>query len=148
VYWKWCERKFSRPIWDNICIATDQKGCCHDLIWGAIWIGTDVKECCHDLIWSAMWIGKDVTGSYHDKFDVICGLEQMLTMLSWPNSRCSFDWKRCGWKLSRPIWGTIWIESDVKWCCHDLICGVMCIGKIWMEDIKNNLRHNVDWKRG
>jgi hypothetical protein len=25
-----------------------------------------------------MWIGKDVTGSFHDKFEVICGLEQMI----------------------------------------------------------------------
>jgi hypothetical protein len=25
-----------------------------------------------------MWIGKDVTGSFQDRFDVLCGLEQMI----------------------------------------------------------------------
>jgi hypothetical protein len=25
-----------------------------------------------------LWIGNDVTGSFHDKFEVICGLEQMI----------------------------------------------------------------------
>jgi hypothetical protein len=68
-------------------------------------------------------------------------------MLSLPNSRCSVDWKKCDWKISRPISGNMWIVSDVKWCCHDLICGDMCIGKIWIEDIKTNIRFFVDWHR-
>jgi hypothetical protein len=25
-----------------------------------------------------MWIGKNVAGSYHDKFEIPCGLEQMI----------------------------------------------------------------------
>jgi hypothetical protein len=25
-----------------------------------------------------MWIGKDVTGSFHEKFEVLCGLHQMI----------------------------------------------------------------------
>jgi hypothetical protein len=25
-----------------------------------------------------MWIGKDVRGSFHEKFDVQCGLDQMI----------------------------------------------------------------------
>jgi hypothetical protein len=25
-----------------------------------------------------MWIGKDVTGCFHDKFEVLCGLEQII----------------------------------------------------------------------
>jgi hypothetical protein len=25
-----------------------------------------------------MWIGKDVTGTFQDKFEVFCGLEQMM----------------------------------------------------------------------
>jgi hypothetical protein len=25
-----------------------------------------------------MWIGKDVTGRFPDKFEVLCGLEQMI----------------------------------------------------------------------
>jgi hypothetical protein len=25
-----------------------------------------------------MWIGNDVAGSFHDKFEVLCGLEQMI----------------------------------------------------------------------
>jgi hypothetical protein len=25
-----------------------------------------------------MWIGEDVTGRFHDKFEVQCGLEQMI----------------------------------------------------------------------
>jgi hypothetical protein len=25
-----------------------------------------------------MWIGKDVTGSFHDKFEGVCGLDQMI----------------------------------------------------------------------
>jgi hypothetical protein len=54
-------------------------------------------------------------------------------MLSWPNSRCSLDWKRCDWKFTRRIWGTIWIVSDMKWWCHDLIWGDTCIRKDEMK---------------
>jgi hypothetical protein len=25
-----------------------------------------------------MWIGNDVAGGFHDKFEVLCGLEQMI----------------------------------------------------------------------
>jgi hypothetical protein len=25
-----------------------------------------------------MWTGKDVTGRFHEKYEVICGLEQMI----------------------------------------------------------------------
>jgi hypothetical protein len=76
--WKECESKFSRQIWANISIATELKGCCHDLIWGAMFIGTDVKECCNDLIWSAMFIGNYVKGIFHEQFDAKYGLEQMI----------------------------------------------------------------------
>jgi hypothetical protein len=43
-----------------------------------MWIGTDDIRCCHDQLYIAISIGKDVTGSFHDKFEVICGLEQMI----------------------------------------------------------------------
>jgi hypothetical protein len=43
-----------------------------------MWIGTDEKGCGHDQIERAIWIGKNVTGSFHVKFEVICGLEQMM----------------------------------------------------------------------
>jgi hypothetical protein len=41
-------------------------------------IGTDDKGCWHDKMESDLWIGKDVTGSFHDKFQILCGLEQMI----------------------------------------------------------------------
>jgi hypothetical protein len=25
-----------------------------------------------------MWIGKNIAGSFHDKFEILCGLEQMI----------------------------------------------------------------------
>jgi hypothetical protein len=43
-----------------------------------MWIGTDDKGCWHDKFESALWNGKDVTGRFLDKFEVKCGLKQML----------------------------------------------------------------------
>jgi hypothetical protein len=48
--WEICDRKISRPIWNNIWIRSDDRGWCHDLICGEMWIGTDDKGCCHDPI--------------------------------------------------------------------------------------------------
>jgi hypothetical protein len=32
----------------------------------------------NDQFYSSMWIGKYITGSFHDKFEVLCGLDQMM----------------------------------------------------------------------
>jgi hypothetical protein len=40
------------------------------------------------------------------------------------------------------------IGTVVKRCCHDLICGVMWIGKDVKESIHGtNLTYDVDWNR-
>jgi hypothetical protein len=38
------------------------------------------------------------------------------------------DWEVCDRKISRTIWNTMWIRSDDRGWCHDLIWGVMWIG--------------------
>jgi hypothetical protein len=43
-----------------------------------MWIGTDDKGCSHYQCESAISFGSDVTGSFHDKFEVVCGLEEMI----------------------------------------------------------------------
>jgi hypothetical protein len=51
-----------------------------------------------------MWIGIDLTGIIHEKFEVLCGLEQMI--------RDDFSTKYevlCG------------LEQILNQCCHDLI---------------------------
>jgi hypothetical protein len=70
--------KISRPIWRTMLIRSDDGNWCLDQIWGDIWIGTHDNGCCTDQIYSAMWIGNYVAGSIHDKFEVLCGLEQMI----------------------------------------------------------------------
>jgi hypothetical protein len=42
-----------------------------------MWIRTNVKVFCIDLIRGALLIGMYVSGSFHDKFEVLCGLDQM-----------------------------------------------------------------------
>jgi hypothetical protein len=34
VDWKWCGRKFSRPIWSTVWNRSDDRECYHDLILG------------------------------------------------------------------------------------------------------------------
>jgi hypothetical protein len=43
-----------------------------------MWIGTDDKGCCLDPNLSAIWIGNNLTGIFQNKYDVICGFEQMI----------------------------------------------------------------------
>jgi hypothetical protein len=73
-----CGRIISRQFWNNICNRTDDRGWWHDLIFRALWIGTDVSDCSHDLIWSVMWTGIFVPWSSFDKFEELCGLEQVI----------------------------------------------------------------------
>jgi hypothetical protein len=122
------EWKISRPIWVNMWIGTDDKGWCHDLIWGAILIGTDDKDCCHDLIWIATLIQKDVTERFDDQLQWLFDWNSCETMLSWLNLRCYVDLNGSERKFSHQIWGTMWIGTDVKVCCHDEIWGVMWNG--------------------
>jgi hypothetical protein len=75
---KLCEKKHSRPIWNNMWIRSGDRGRCYDLIWGDIWIGTDDRGICHDQIGSGMFIWKDVTGSIHDNFEVLFDLKMMI----------------------------------------------------------------------
>jgi hypothetical protein len=146
VYWWWYVWKISRPIWWTMWIGTDVKGCCHDQIWGYMWngtddkgwcpdliwcsmlIGTDDKRCSHDLIWSATLIRKDVSERFDDQLEWICDWNSCEKMQSWPNLRCYVDWKGCERKILRQIWGTMWIRTDVKGCCHDKIRGLMWKG--------------------
>jgi hypothetical protein len=130
---------------------------CHDLIWGPLWIATDVKDCSYDIFWSDMKIGNYVTESYHDQFEIICGLEQMIEDDVWPNEgdiwkgidykwccldqflQCYVDRQGCYRKLSRPIWSTMWIRSDDRVWCHDLLWGDIWIGTddkgCWHDEI-------------
>jgi hypothetical protein len=59
-------------------------------------------------------------------------------MFSWPNLSWYVCWKIYEWKVSRRIWGTMWIGTDGKGWCRDLICGAMLIGtddKGWCRDL-------------
>jgi hypothetical protein len=49
-------------------------------------------------------------------------------MLSWTNLRWYIYWKWYKWKISGPIWGTMWIGTDDNGWCHELIWGAMLIG--------------------
>jgi hypothetical protein len=80
----------------------------------SIWISSDDRVWCHDLIWGALWIGRDSE-----------------IIFLWPNLKCNVDWKISFWKLSRPIWSTMWIRSGDRGWCHDLICGHM---RVWTDD--------------
>jgi hypothetical protein len=73
-----------------------------------------------------MWIGKDETGSFHDQFDVLCGLEQMINLMTWLNLRCF-------------CFGT-----DEKECCHDVIWSVMWFGNMRPVDVTTNMNQYVD----
>jgi hypothetical protein len=145
--WKVCDVKLSRPIWSTMLIRTSDRGWCHDVIWGALWIGENCEimlswlnlKCCvdwnacdrklswtiwctmlirtddrrwgYDLIWGAVWIGAD-----------------SLIMLSWPNLKCYVNWKGCNRKLSQQIWNNLWIITDDRGWCHDVIWVDMWIG--------------------
>jgi hypothetical protein len=102
-----------------------------------------------------MSIGMYVTGSFHDQFEIIFGLEQLIKddvwrnlrwsvdsnkcerMLYWHILKCYEDWKWYDTKISRRIWGTIWIRTDDRGWCHDQILGDIWIGtddKGWCHD--------------
>jgi hypothetical protein len=46
-------------------------------------------------------------------------------MMSRPFLKCYVDWNGCYRKLSRTIWRTMWIRSDDRGLCHDLIWGAL-----------------------
>jgi hypothetical protein len=125
-------------------------------IWSEYMTGTLVKRCCHIIICGVMWIGKDVKGSFHDKFGVLWGLEQMWNdaVMTEFEDLCGMGqmirdavmthfemlgrWKLCESKLSRPLWDTIWIGTDMAGFCHDLIWVDLWIGtddKGWCHDL-------------
>jgi hypothetical protein len=76
--WNIYERKLSRQIWCNMRIGTDDRFWCHDLIWADILKGTDEIGCCLKQITIAICIRKDVKAIFHDKFEVLCGLEEII----------------------------------------------------------------------
>jgi hypothetical protein len=53
---------------------------------------------------------------------------------------CSLDWKGCDRKLSWQIWSTMWIRTDDRGWCHDLLWGAMWIG----IDV-NECCHDLFW---
>jgi hypothetical protein len=65
-------------------------------------------------------------------------------MLSWPNLKCNVNWKGCDRKISRQIWGNIWIRTDVKICCLDKIEVLFWLKKMWLEAFTTNFRFYVD----
>jgi hypothetical protein len=76
-----------------------------------MWFRSDDKGWCHELKICAFWIG--------------AGSE---IMLLWPNLKCYVDWKWCYRKISRPIGSNIWIRTNDRGWCHDVILGDMWIG--------------------
>jgi hypothetical protein len=57
------------------------------------------------------------------------------------------DWILCDRKLSRPIWSTMWIISDDRGWCHDLILGALWIGADFEIMLSwHNLKCYEDWK--
>jgi hypothetical protein len=83
-------------------------------------------------------------------------------MLSWSNLNCYVDSKGCDVKLSRPIWGKMWIRTDDRRWRHDINWGDIWIGtdiigcclekikllcgleSIWKEAFTINLKYYVD----
>jgi hypothetical protein len=77
-----------------------------------MWIRTDDRGWSHDLICDALWIGADS--------DI---------MLSLPNLKCFVDWKGCGKKISRTFLSTMWLRTNDREWCHDVIWSDMWIGR-------------------
>jgi hypothetical protein len=78
---------------------------------------------------------------------LLCGLELIEIMLSWPNLKCYVDWKWCDRKLSQPIWSIMWIRTDDRGWCNDLIWGALWTTadcELMLSWI--NLKCYVDWK--
>jgi hypothetical protein len=68
-------------------------------------------------------------------------------MLSWPNLRCNLGWNVCDRNFSPPTWITMWIRSDDKGWCHDVIWGALWIETdsgilLWLP----NMKCYLDWK--
>jgi hypothetical protein len=58
---------------------------------------------------------------------VVYRLEQCERMLSWHNLKSYVDWKGCDRNLSPTIWSKLWIRTDDKGWCYDLIWKDICI---------------------
>jgi hypothetical protein len=69
-----------------------------------------------------MWIGTDDKNAVMIIFIDLCGMDMMYS------------------KLSRPIWCILWIGTDDKRWCHDLIWGALWIGR----DVKK-YSHDLIW---
>jgi hypothetical protein len=60
---------------------------------------------------------------------------------------CYVDWKGCDKTLSRTDWSTMWIRTDDRECCHDLIWGALWIGSYSVIMLSRpNLKCYVDRK--
>jgi hypothetical protein len=110
-------------FWPNRKCYLDWRGCHRKLsrkIWSNMWIRTDDRGWYLDLIWDALWIGTD-----------------SLIMLSLHKLKCYVDWNGCDRKLSRPIWSTMWIRTEDRGWCHDLIWGVMSLEQLRTYAVMN-----------
>jgi hypothetical protein len=112
--------------WQNLNCNMDWKECFRKLsrpIWSTMWIRSDDRGWCHDLIWGDLWIGTNSE-----------------IMIYWPNLKCYVYWEWCERKLSLPILSTIWIRTDDRGLCHDLICGAL-----WIGTYENDCFHDLLW---
>jgi hypothetical protein len=108
VDWKGCDRELSRTIWSTMWIKTDDRGWCHDLIWGARWIRTNPEIM---KFWPVLrW--------YIDR-------NRWYGMLPGPILKFYVDWNECDRMISRPTWSNMWIRTDDRWWCHDVIWGAL-----------------------
>jgi hypothetical protein len=97
-------------------------------------------------IWCNMWIRTDDRGWcawpnlrwYVDRI-LWC------RMLYWLKIKWFVDWKWCYRKPSRPIWSTMWISSDDRRWCHDLIWGDMWIGTYDIRCCHEKYECYADW---
>jgi hypothetical protein len=117
VDWKWCDRKLSRPIWNNMWIRTDDIIWCHDLIWGALWTAAD----CEIML---SWLNLKCYVDWK-------GCDRKLSRLIWRNLRNNTD--DIGW-CHDLIWGDMWIWTDDIWCCLNQIYILLCVlERMWQE---------------
>jgi hypothetical protein len=70
---------------------------------------------------------KDLNGFCDELIWGVYGLELM-----WKNAVMIYlkwyvDWNECDRNISRPIWCTMWIRTDDRWWCHDLILRALLI---------------------
>jgi hypothetical protein len=115
VRWYLDRNKWYRMLsWPNRKCYVDWKGCYRKhsrTIWSNMWYSSDDRGSCHDLVCGVLWIGADSK-----------------IMLSWPNLKCYEDWNGSDRKIPRPYASNMWIRTDDRGWCQDLIWCAIWIG--------------------